>query len=70
MCVGKQITIFKKPYQIGILRIVTIQKRESSPAKKCLLQCANHIWKLRTKDVFHWATYKNGRVMIVEKCKY
>jgi len=34
MWVGKKIIGFKKPYQIGTLRIVAMQKRESLPAKK------------------------------------
>ena len=34
MWVGKKLIGFKKPYQIGTLRIVAIQKRESLPTKK------------------------------------
>lgn len=48
----KKIISFKKAYQIGTSRIVAIQKRESLPGKKCLLQCAHLVRKLRTKKCF------------------
>ena len=53
-----------KPYQVGTLRIVAMQKRESSSAKNKFKSSTTQ------KNVFHSANYKNGRVVIVEKCKY
>ena len=66
MWVGKKIHKFQKakPYQVGTLRIVAMQKRESSPAKKMFKSSTTQ------KNVFNSANYKNGRVVIVEKCKY
>ena len=66
MWVGKKNHKFQKakPYQVGTLIIVAMQKRESSPAKKMFKSSTAQ------KNVFHLANYKNGRVVIVEKCKY
>ena len=65
MWVGKKNHKFKKskPYQVGTLRIVAMQKRENSPAKKMFKSSTTQ------KNVFHSGNYKNG-IVIVEKCKY